>query len=353
MSEVDFIIVGQGLAGITLATHLHKMGKKIVVFDRYNRVSSSRVAAGLYNPITGRKMVKTWRADDLFPYVEEYYGQLEKNTKVSFLFRKPIYRPFKSLEEQNEWSGRSSDPSYTSYIKSVFFDKAYPGVNDPLGGLLLQNCGYLDVNKFLDSVLNYLKNDGIQIESESFNLSYLKIDKTKVHYSKYIAEKIIFCDGVEMKNSPYFSYLPFAPVKGEILEIESKLNLDVVANRGIFVIPLGESRFRVGSTYDNYDMTLEPTNKAKEVLEDKLKELITVNYEVREHTAGIRPATKDRKPLLGMHPKYKNVGIFNGLGAKGVSLAPFYASQFARHLVYQSELDSEVDIARYEAQYQK
>jgi glycine/D-amino acid oxidase-like deaminating enzyme len=46
-------------------------------------------------------------------------------------------------------------------------------------------------------------------------------------------------------------------------------------------------------------------------------------------------------------PKHPQVGVFNGLGTKGVSLAPYFAHQFAELLVNGSEIEEEVQIGRY------
>ena len=61
-SSLDYLIVGMGLAGSALAYFLSKNGKKIALIDNNIDQTSSKIAAGLYNPITGRKMVKTWMA---------------------------------------------------------------------------------------------------------------------------------------------------------------------------------------------------------------------------------------------------------------------------------------------------
>src|SRR5688572_337382 len=109
--RVDFIIVGQGLAGSAVALQLINRGKKILVIDRPIANSSSRVAVGLFNPITGRNLVKTWLADQLFPCFHRFYRDAETLTGKKFFHSLPLYRPFGSIEEQNEWMAKSADPA--------------------------------------------------------------------------------------------------------------------------------------------------------------------------------------------------------------------------------------------------
>ncbi|HNP20344.1 MAG TPA: FAD-dependent oxidoreductase [Fulvivirga sp.] len=347
MTEVDFIIVGQGLAGSTLSYQLAKLGKKIAVFDTQRETSSSWVAAGLFNPITGRKMAKTWRADDLFPFLMQYYSEIEKNCGERLLNKMGIYRPFVSIEEQNEWEARTADEAYEKYIERVSQKSEFVPIKDGFGGIHLKQSGFLDVQNYLEAMANILKNKGVIYKTELFETPLMNLDSGHVKYKDIEAKRVIFCDGRASMENPYFKWLPFKLVKGEILHVESKMTLNKIINRGVFVIPQTENHFRVGATYDNFDLTLSTTPKGRLQIEAKLKELIDVEYAVKGQYAGIRPATRDRKPFIGIHPKYKSVGIFNGLGAKGVSLAPYFADQFAQHLVNQSALDKEVDISRY------
>jgi len=118
--EVDFLLIGQGLAGTVLSYRLLKIGKKVAVIDLPSANQSSRIAAGLYNPITGKKMVKTWNADLLFPEIEPLYSELEVLLGTTFLYKKNIYRPFLNIEEQNEWMGKTGDPGFEPYIEKIF-----------------------------------------------------------------------------------------------------------------------------------------------------------------------------------------------------------------------------------------
>ena len=106
--RVDYVIVGQGLAGSCLAIQLCTRNKSVMVFDQPHLNHSTAVAAGLFNPITGKMLAKTWQADVLFPYFYSFYRHAESLLNKKFFFPIPIYRPFSSVEEQNEWMGRST-----------------------------------------------------------------------------------------------------------------------------------------------------------------------------------------------------------------------------------------------------
>lgn len=344
--EIDFLIIGQGLAGTALGYRLEKEGKKIMLFDQPSQNQSSRIAAGLYNPVTGRKMVKTWIGELLFPMIEPFYGELEEVTERKFLNSRRIYRPFLSIEEQNEWMGHSCDPTIQPFIQKIFTESQYPELKDPFGGVLLQMSGWLDLNSLLDAMTDYF--EGRLVEEEFLEEKLTKDSSGWTYDGSIHARNLVFCNGVAAKKSRYFSFLPFAPVKGEILEVEQDFNPDFIVNRGVFRVPLGENKFRVGSTYTWHDLDEGPTLRARQELLEKLMEVVRVEVkEVTSHKTGIRPATKDRKPFLGKHPSDESVYIFNGFGAKGVSLIPYFSQQMVDYLLYSKPLSKEVDISRY------
>jgi glycine oxidase len=343
--EIDFLIIGQGLAGTALGYRLEQEGKKILLIDQPAANNSSRVAAGLYNPVTGRKMVKSWMAEILFPEIEPFYSKLEESCGRQFLTRKSIYRPFLSIEEQNEWMGHSSDPSIGMFIKSIFTESQYPEMRDPFGGVLLQMSGWLDINEFLDGMSLYF---GERLRQEDFDESRLERMSEGWKYGDVSTKNIVYCNGLGALKSRFFGYLPFAPVKGEIVEVAQAFNPDFIANRGVFRVPLGDGRFRVGSTYTWHDLDVGPTESAQKEILTKLTDLVRVPVDsVISHKTGIRPATRDRKPFLGKHPVEDSVYIFNGFGAKGVSLIPYFSKVMTGFLTKSKPINAEVDIARY------
>jgi glycine oxidase len=350
--HIDYIIVGQGLAGSSLAMRLLERSKRVMVFDEPHMNRSSRVAAGLFNPITGMGIVKTWLAEELFASLTDFYSQCENLFSQKFFHPQLLYRPFYTAEEQNNWMAKSGENSVNRFIDRIFTQSNFGSeVHDEFGGILLKACGYLDVPCFLDSVKDFL------VDKESYCQSYFRTEEIKhttdgVIYQGIHAEKIIFCAGVH--SNPFFSWLGLRPLKGETLTMRSQAEFSVIYNRGVYVVPtLGKSVYKTGATYELKDLSEANTAKGRAELEEKLNGLLKNPYEVVGQDWGIRPTTIDRRPMLGNHPELKNLVIFNGLGTKGVSLAPYFSSHLADWLIGTNEILREVNIARFKALYSK
>lgn len=346
--EKEYLIIGQGIAGSMIAFELHQRSVSFDIINKTDYNSSSHVAAGLYNPITGRKMVKTWNADQIFSGLEHYYEELERFLRGKFLYSSKIYRPFLSLEEQNDWQGRLGDGGFNAFVEEVKSGKsANDSINDSFGGLYLKNAGYVDTTVMLESFKRFFLELGAYQE-DSFDFSQLEEQTNAFLYRGITYKGVIFCEGNNVRNNPYFDWLPLKPVKGEILDINIDYDESFILNRGVFMLPKTAGGYsRVGSTYDNQMLNYEPTAVALEYLTEKLRAIYTRDFKLVRHRAGIRPATRDRKPFVGRHPDKKELTIFNGLGTKGVSLAVYYAKQFADYLTNEKPIDDEVNIERF------
>lgn len=343
--KVDFLLIGGGLAGLTLAYRLQQAGKVVQILDTPGENQSSQIAAGLYNPVTGRKMVKTWLADTLFEEIEPFYREMEKLSGEKFLHPSLIYRPFLSIEEQNEWMGKSSEEVYLPYIQAIHRHSQSLYLKDPEGGVLVKNSGWLDLPLFMKAMKAYFGSVYTVRKIEEDRLSY---EEGRWIFDEIEAEHVVFCTGVQAANSSFFGFLPFAPVKGEILEVNQAFCPEYIVNRGVFRIHLGNGVHRVGATYTKHDLDCGTTAQAARELLDRLDGLVNVpSGHVVSHKFGIRPATRDRKPFLGKHPSVPNVYIFNGFGAKGVSFVPYFSKIMCAYLVKSSPIPAEVDIARY------
>lgn len=347
MPAFDYIVVGQGIAGSLLSWFLLQAGKTVLVIDAYDANSSSRIAGGLVNPITGRKFVKTWLADELLPFATSTYKNIEQELGDSFYKSIPIVHVFDSIKQQNDWSVRCATAEYKAYLSNetiLRFDSSK--VKNELGAFEIGGAHKLDTIKFLNRYRSYLKDKGALLE-EQFDYAALQVDG-QVQYKDYTAGKIIFCEGIAGKENPYFNTLPFTPAKGECLHvvIEDFYN-DKVLKDEVAIMPIEGNSYYIGATHEQHFTVTETTNAGKAELEEKLSRILNSPYQIAAHQAAVRPATKHRRPFVGMHPQHSNVGILNGLGTKGVSLAPYFAQQLVRHLLYGEAISAEVDIAKH------
>ncbi len=341
------IIVGQGIAGSLLAWFLIKQGKKVLVVDDGFLHSSSRVAAGIIHPITGRRLVKTWKADNLIPFASICYREIETALNANFFHEVPILEIFTSVQHRNEWMARSAEEDIVNYIDRILnAEEIAETVHAPIGGVVLKQSGWLNVNAFISAMKKFLQEQNAYVEGK-IEPSEIVFEDEVVRLKEYECEQLIFCDGYSSLTQHFFSNLPFIPAKGEVLTIHCKdLQSNYILNQGVFVLPLGENLFKVGSTFNWKDLTAQITNEASEHLQQSLKKMIHADFEIVNHEAAIRPTTKDRRPFLGFHPKQKQLGIFNGLGTKGVMMAPYYADQLALHIAEGKGLDEEVNVIR-------
>ncbi len=345
--HLDYLIVGQGLAGSALAIKLLKLKRKLLVVDQPGGNVSSRIAAGLFNPVTGKKMVKTWMADKLFPTLHTHYREAESLTGSSFFCPMPVYRPFASTEEQNEWMGKSSEPGFTSYVEKVQTAPMIRDVHDPNGGLVLKQCGYLDTARYLVSVRAFLEKEHSFLEAQMPDNLHVSADG--VHFKDFLAAKVVYCSGTH--QSSLFKWLPIRPLKGEVLVISTDRQDEVILNRGVYVVPRPNGNWRVGATYNFGDNRPEVTEKAREELLIRLQALVMFPFTVTDQEWGLRPTTPDRRPILGRHPQEHRAWIMNGMGTKGVSLAPYFAEILIHSMENGTPLNKEVDIERYKSLY--
>lgn len=304
----------------------------------------TRTAAGLVNPIVFKRLTKSWNVDLLLPAAFDFYTRVENILKTKLISGKKILYPFTTKEDENDWSVKMGDDRFKNYLNHID-SKELKNIHAPNGVGLVNTFGNIDTNLFLDLSRTYFLSLGIEFYTEKINHE---------NAAQESDQKYIFCEGVAVTENPFFNYLPMKPAHGETLIIRTNdLELKNILSKNLFLLPLGNNTFKVGATY-NWELK-EPvlTETGKHDLIERLNHVLKCNYEIVSHQAGIRPAVADRRPLLGMHPEKKNLYIFNGLGTKGVLLAPYYANQFTDFLSQEKTLDAEVNIVRFSKRYRK
>ncbi len=344
------LVVGQGIAGTLLAWSLRKKGVEVHVADGNLAGSSSSVAAGIINPVTGKRFVKSWRFDEFFPVAKKIYEEIEQEFGISIWKECPTLRLLGAPEEANDWSIRCAQPEYTDYLSETADAGPWSPLLKPNFRLgIIQKSARVKFPVFLSTFREKARQEGVFIEK---NIDYQEVDLLLREY-----DRIVFCEGWRAEANPFFPETTFRVSKGEalIIRFPSRLTTQsrltsIASNtppsgqttlsrqtaiptdmlkKTVLLAPLGDGTFWVGSTYDwNFDDPM-PSAEGRDHILGYLHEMFDAPFEVVGHVAGIRPTMVDRRPVVGQSKINPKVFIFNGLGTKGSLLAPFFAEQLA------------------------
>ena len=345
--QTDVLIIGGGLCGSLLSWHLYKEGKSFIVIDDGAANSASRISAGIINPVTGRRYVTTWMIEELIDFAKLTYHQLGETLGQPLWQAKTIIDFFPSAQMRNAFVERiiEDDTYIHSYPDQNHFNTDFSydfgcGEIRPAYTVLVQQL-LLGWEKKLEEKKVLWK--------EKFVADAVDVQEKKVCYKDIKANHIIFCDGIASANHPLFTLLPFSPNKGEALIIEcASLNRDHIFKKGLMLTPLPEENlFWVGSNYQWEFTDDQPSEAFYKSTDALLQSWLKQPYKILEHKAGVRPATLERRPFVGFHPAFPNVGILNGMGTKGASLAPFFAHQLAQKLIHDVPISPEADVHRF------
>ena len=342
------IIAGNGIAGCTLAMTLDQRNIPFILVGKKNDFSSSRVAAGISNPVVFRRLNPSWMVDNLMRSSFDFYKNLNLQVDQPLVSPITINKLIRSDEEVDFWKKRINDPEISSYVDLSFENEFDPSHFHDYQAIGISKGFRLRTNLFLNSVTKYLRNSGRYIEEE-LNCDDLHTINNQVLWKDLKAKMVIFCEGHEVVNNPYFNHIPMQPALGDVIEIEIQdPQLYNIVHDKVSICPLDKNTYWVGSTFDWKNTDVKGTDEGREYLEDCVKKILKAPFKVKRHYAGIRPAISDRRPVLGLHSKSKQLGIFNGLGTKGSMLAPYFASHLADHLFEGKELMTEVDLKRFD-----
>lgn len=318
-------------------------GYSVKILDHRSGNSCSNVAAGLMNPITGKRQTLSWRSEDFFPKAIDFYRRYAPENGQNAFRELPIHRILSSVAEQNRWSTADHPDRFKLFIE----DQALSSLpsdryHNALGTLVVKSGGKLDMKAFLKHAHQLLLND----------LAYEEVDQaiditpnSMYAYQNDQADHLIHAEG--WNHADLWNFLPFTPMKGEILTLQSDhLDTDKIVIGSCFIAPETDQTFRVGATYDWRSINTTKTGEAREALIQRFQKMTDVPFEVIDHQVGIRPAVSDRRPLIGKHPNHNNLFLFNGMGSKGASMTPLLAEWFIDFMEGQA-LPDEVNLNRF------
>ena len=342
-----YLIVGQGLAGTLLAFSLLEKGEEVLVADDYNHASASQVAAGMWNPVTFKRLAASWLAKEMLEEMNVTFLRLENKLQANFFHQLPVARIFNSIQDANFWDEKADHPEVGRYLSTRSNRSVQENFDAPFGNSEVNECGWLNVRLFLESSKNYFINDGNFI-NESVEESDVEFHESGLRWKEMAFDKIILCTGIGVNRWKGLEDLDLIPNHGQVLDLHIEgLVLDVIANFGQFLLPYGNGKFRVGATYDWNEVLDVPTNEAREFLLSELKSRLNKEVVVESQKTGYRPTTRDRRPILGFAKGNETLGVFGGLGSKGVLLAPYFAKLFTLVLTEGIVIPKEVNTARF------
>lgn len=334
----DITIVGQGICGSLLSWALIQRGLSVRVYGTGSHLSATAAASGIINPITGKRYVKSWMVDDLIPVAERTYDTIGQALSTQVYTPMPIYKLLGSIREQNDWSARTTDPAYQQYLSdNTLHTLNTDWLANDFGAFAIQGGGIVHTPSFLARYRDYLRDKGI-----------LREESLTQEEALQLKGRVIFCDGYRSTREGIFTTLPWQIVKGEYLLIRMKnFYEDRIVGGDTTLSPTGQPDvWYAGATYQWHYETTAPTQQYRDEVIESLHQMLCIPFEVVHHGAGVRPSTRYRRPFIGFHPHHPHIGIFNGMGTKGMSLAPYWSEHFAEHIVAGIPLSEEVDVAR-------
>lgn len=322
-AEQEIVIIGQGLAGSSLALELEEQGIFPLVVDNQHHQAASKIAAGLWNPVSFRNMKTVWMASECLKINADKYPRWESKLQSSFYHPLKLIRIHRDAEETNNWDiAREKNPFLLPSNASA-------------GSGEVSNCGWVNVPHFIHATAQYLKQEK--------RLIHDMVSREKIELYLQEGRKVILCTGYQ---APW-SWWPINPNKGEVLELNASHALKEMAHFSHFVIPLNDHHIKLGSTYQLEPTNMLPTPAGREELEKAFSNQFSQAYEVSAHLAGYRPTTGDRRPVLGRLSADQPLYILSGLGSRGVLMAPLLAQMLTQFLLNGTRIHPEADVARY------
>lgn len=349
---LDYLIVGLGLAGMSLCEQLEKNNKTFKVINDASQTSSI-VAGGLYNPVILKRFTMAWNAREQLQQAIPFYVSLEKKLNVKLNYKLPVKRRFASVEEQNLWFEACDKPVLQDFLSQKLLKNTNSCVDASLGYGEVLHTGRIDTALLISSYKSYLVSKSFLCQ-ETFDFNELQIESEYIAYKTTRAKRVVFAEGYGLKKNPFFKYLPMTSTKGEYLTIRAPQLKELCAIKSsIFLIPWEKDLYRIGATYKWKDITNLPTEESKSELIRKLEVFLKCDYEIVDQVAGIRPTVTDRRPLVGRHPTKSNIFVLNGFGSRGVMIAPYASEQLVNLIERNEVLHPEMDIERFTKKYFK
>lgn len=346
LKKVDNLIVGSGIAGVWMAFRMITHSKTFAIIDERDGNHSSRIAAGIYNPVLSKRQKVSFNARNIYPDLGKKYHELELYLHKKVCHKHHTAYILESLRELNDWAALSETDWFNDFVM-IRNERISDNIISDFGYLDIQSSGWVDIPLLLDTFIDRIHSPNYYM-NERFDESLLKCTDEGFEYNDIIADNIVFCQGTGIEKNALTSNIKLKPAKGEILEIEvDDLFDDVIAQNGVFMLPISPKKYKIGSNFTWEDLSIETTESAKEEIVQKFSRWYKGEFEITKQVAGIRPSSLDRRPLVGRLDFHPKAFLLNGFGSKGVSHAPYYSEMLYKCIYEGKEVDRDVDVKRF------
>ena len=322
---------------------MHK--KRFIVFDPAHETATT-VAGGVVNPVVLKRFTPVWNVHQFLPKAFPFYNSISERLETSFVEHASLQRIFNSVEEQNNWMVASDSHRLSPFLSSEIIANDNPSVEAPFGFGSVQEVFRINTPALSTAYRNELLEQGALV-SETFDHSSLQDSGDYFQYRNYRAQKIVFAEGSKVVNNPYFKINSLIPKKGEYIWVKApQLRLKSILKGGLFVIPQGNDHYKIGATFDHHGTEANVTEHGRQELDEGLRKIVNCPFEVVDQVAGMRPTVKDRRPLLGSL-EHERIYFFNGLGTRGLLMAPLMSKLLYKFAENNKPLANEINIKRY------
>ncbi len=342
MKNVDYIIVGDGYAGLFFAPQLIKNNKSFVLFSS-GKKGASQVSAGVVNPVVLKKFTTFWLASEQIEVLSEIMSEMEEYLGKNYLINERIHRIFHDENEKELWLSKTETEELSPFLDPDF--KSLGIIKNPFGTGSVKTSARIDVENLFTDFLVFLNSKNLLIEEEFNHDEILKNE-----YRDFTFKNLVFCEGMGVRQNPFFSDIQVIPNKGHHLKVKLSKPMDhqFTLKKKHFLFPQKEETYYYGGTYDPNERENEVDDWKREELIEGLQEFYPYDFHIVEINYGFRPTVKDRRPIIGNHPEHQNLYIFNGLGARGILNGAYFSRELFEHLENGKDLMPEVDIRRFE-----
>ena len=334
MAIKPIIVVGHGLAGAILTQTLIDYGLKVRCIEGKIEHSASRIAAGLVNPFVGPKLNIPLKFSECLKHNKVFFGKWEQKFTEKLFKRETLIRIFNSAKQAEKWIEISNSARDSEYSLSYMTNKCLKEIGlEGEFGAGKTKAFRLDIKKFL------------RLSQDSLESNDCWSDE-RFDYSEVSGKEIIiFAEGYNVSGNPFFNWLPFAPAQGEILEFMGPES--PAMSNGTWFLPSSPTHFLAGSTWKHTDLKSGPTEQGRSKIYQKLNYLSLSQFKETNHFSGIRSGTVDRNPIIGQHPKFKNLFLFNGFGSRGSTTIKYHADLLVDFIINAAPLPYHTNLKRF------